>query len=183
MLIMLISTFIIGAAAAITCAVVYTFDVGYVIGAVLLLAAVICCVIAFLRRNKRPKRINGNVAAELAEIDEMTGLEFEQYSANLFEELGYEKVTVTGSSHDQGADIIMERDGVRFAVQCKVYSTRLGNTPVQEIVAAREFYGCHVGAVITNSYFTDFAVDLAKANRVLLWDRVHLASLIDKNIS
>lgn len=182
MLIMFIITFIIGAAVAITCAVIYSFNIGYIIGGALLLAGVICTLVAFLRRKKSAKRFNETVADELAEIDEMTGLEFEQYAAELFEELGYENVTVTGSSHDQGADIIMERDGVRFAVQCKVYSTRLGNTPVQEIVAAREFYGCHVGVVVTNSYFTDFAVDLAKANRVLLWDRVHLAALIDKNM-
>ena len=182
MLIMLIITFFIGAAIAITYALIYAFNAGYIIGGVLLLMGVVCTLVAFLRRKKGTKRFSGDVAAELAEIDEMTGLEFEQYAADLFEDLGYENVTVTGSSHDQGADIIMERDGVRFAVQCKVYSTRLGNTPVQEIVAAREFYGCHVGVVITNSYFTDFAVDLAKANRVLLWDRVHLAALINKNM-
>ena len=182
MLIMLIITFFIGASVAITCAVIYSFNAGYIIGGVLLLMGIVCTLVAILRRKKGTKRFSGDVAAELAEIDEMTGLEFEQYAADLFEKLEYENVTVTGSSHDQGADIIMERDGVRFAVQCKVYSTRLGNTPVQEIVAAREFYGCHVGVVITNSYFTDFAVDLAKANRVLLWDRVHLAALINKNM-
>ena len=100
----------------------------------------------------------------------------------LFDIFKKKKVELTVSSHDQGADIIMSRDGVRYAVQCKVYSTRLSNTPVQEITAAREYYGCHVGIVVTNSYFTDSAVELAAANRILLWDRAYIAKLIDENM-
>ena len=90
MFIMLIITFFIGAAIAITYALIYAFNAGYIIGGVLLLMGVVCTLVAFLRRKKGTKRFSGDVAAELAEIDEMTGLEFEQYAADLFEDLGYE---------------------------------------------------------------------------------------------
>lgn len=176
-------TFFLGASVSFLYGYMYSITAAYIVGAVLLLLCAVSFFAAFLgRKRKSPSPFSGNVADELNKIDEMSGLEFEEYAACLFSEIGYENVTVTASSHDQGADILMERDGVRFAVQCKVYSTRLGNTPVQEITAAREFYGCHVGAVITNSYFTDSAAELAKANRVLLWDRAYLAGLIDKNM-
>ncbi len=176
-------TLIVGAAAAFISGYVYTFEIAYIVGAALSVFALICLASILFRPSKRSSsRLAASVADQLREIDEMTGYEFETFAADLLEADGYEEVTVTSSSHDQGADIIMERDGVHFAVQCKVYSTRLGNTPVQEITAAREFYGCHVGVVITNSYFTDSAVELAKANRILLWDRAYLAALIDRNI-
>ncbi len=174
LLILSVLAFILGVA--------LTIKAAYIVGAVLLLTAIAFALTYFLKIKKRSAEISPSVADELARIDEMSGIDFEVYSADLLREAGYENVEVTGSSHDQGADILMERDGVRFAVQCKVYSTRLGNTPVQEITAAREFYNCHVGVVITNSYFTDSAIELAKANRILLWDRAYLVSLIDKNM-
>lgn len=183
MLAMIVATLLIGAASAFACGYIYSLNAGYIIGAGLIAILLIYIVIAAFRRSKSNRmQFSGSVADELAKIDEMSGLEFEKYAADLLETEGYENVTVTQSSHDQGADILMERDGVRFSVQCKVYSTRLGNTPIQEITAAREFYDCHVGVVVTNSYFTDAAVELALANRILLWDRAYLASLIDRNM-
>ena len=86
--------------------------------------------------------------------------------------------TADGSG-DHGADIIAEKEGVRYAVQCKCYSHDLGNTPVQEIFAAKEMYDCHVPVVMTNRYFTKGAKELAAKTKVLLWDRDVLKSMIE----
>lgn len=175
----------VAAAVSFICGYQFNSDVAYIIGAAAAVSALISAFAYVMRRKSYGKnkfKLRGSVPEKLARIDEMSGLEFEQYAAYLLESDGYENVSLTQGSHDQGADILMERESVRFAVQCKVYSTRLGNTPVQEITAAREFYDCHVGVVITNSYFTDGAVALAKANRILLWDRAALAAMLDRNM-
>ena len=176
-------TLLLGGIAAGVCGYFNDSVVYYAFGAIFVIVGILDLVSSvFCSKGRSSMKFSATVESELQKIDEMSGLEFEQYAADLLETVGFENVELTASSHDQGADIIMSRDGVRFAVQCKVYSTRLSNTPVQEITAAREYYGCHVGIVVTNSYFTDSAVELAAANRILLWDRAYIAKLIDENM-
>ena len=103
-------------------------------------------------------------------IDGMEGHAFEHWCADLLKKSGFANVEVTPASNDQGVDILATKEGVRYAIQCKNYSTPLGNTPVQEVNSGKIYYGCHVGVVMTNSTFTKGAVELAKATGVLLWD-------------
>lgn len=111
-------------------------------------------------------------------IDGLTGLEFEEYVAGLLKRNGFSDVVVTKASGDQGVDITALKDSVKYAFQCKHYSSKLDNTPVQEIYAGKSFYGCQVGVVVTNNYFTDGACELAGRIGVLLWDRDHLAEML-----
>lgn len=117
---------------------------------------------------------------DMKRIDAMEGHEFEHFIATLLRSLGYEKVEVTPGSGDQGVDVLAEKDGVRYAIQCKCYSTDLGNTPVQEVNTGKMVYQCHVGVVVTNRYFTQSAREAAKATGVLLWDRSKLEKLISQ---
>lgn len=111
-------------------------------------------------------------------IDLMKGQEFERYCANLLIAYGFKNIEVTKGSGDQGVDIVGYYNGFKFAVQCKRYSKKLGNSPVQEVVAGKNFYNCQNAMVITNNYFTDGAIQLAKANNVELWDRNKLMQVI-----
>ena len=111
-------------------------------------------------------------------VDGMEGHKFEYYCANLLRSNGFTEVTVTQASGDQGVDILATKDNVKYAIQCKNYSSNLGNTPIQEVYAGKVFYNCHVGVVMTNAEFTDSAKDLAKATGVLLWDRSVLKQMI-----
>lgn len=120
------------------------------------------------------------VVYDMSRIDAMEGHEFERFIANLLRKLGYQKVEVTPGSGDQGVDVLAEKDGVRYAIQCKCYSSDLGNTPVQEVNTGKMIYHCHVGVVVTNRYFTQSAREAAKATGVLLWDRSKLESLISQ---
>lgn len=113
-------------------------------------------------------------------IDGMDGHEFERFCADLLRKVGFSEVTVTPGSGDQGVDVLATKDGIKYAIQCKNYSSALGNTPVQEVTAGKQFYGCHVGVVMTNSTFTPGAIQLATATNVLLWDRRKLDELISK---
>jgi len=110
--------------------------------------------------------------------DEITGLEFEEFTTQLLQKIGYINVEKTKASGDQGVDVIAEKDGVRYAIQCKKYSTPLGNTPVQEVHAGKQFYNCHVGVVLTNNYFTPGAKALAEKTQIMLWDKDKLNQMI-----
>lgn len=117
--------------------------------------------------------------SELKETDGMDGHDFEYWCADLLRQVGYQNVEVTRGSGDQGVDITDEKGGVHYAVQCKCYASPLGNTPVQEVFAGKEMYGCQVAVVMTNSTFTDGARELAKKTRVLLWDRGALQNMLN----
>lgn len=113
----------------------------------------------------------GGIEPDLLTIDLMEGIDFEYWCADLLRKLSFSEVEVTRGSGDQGVDILATKDGVKYAVQCKCYTSNLGNKPIQEVHAGKAMYGCHVGAVMTNRYFTTGGRQLAEATGVLLWDR------------
>ena len=115
----------------------------------------------------------------LFSVDCMEGHRFEYFCADLLRANGFTNVNVTQASGDQGVDIIATKDFVKYAFQCKNYSSNLGNTPIQEVNSGKMFYRCHVAVVLTNSTFTPGAKQLADATGVLLWDRTMLMQLIE----
>lgn len=121
---------------------------------------------------------NTDFTSNIELIDSMDGHDFEYWCADLLRKLGYNHVDVTRGSGDQGVDVLAQKDGLKYAIQCKCYTSNLGNTPVQEVVAGKNFYHCHVAAVMTNRYFTSSAKELAEANEVLLWDRDWISTAI-----
>lgn len=120
----------------------------------------------------------GDYDNSISNIDSMEGHEFEHFVADLLRKMDYQKVEVTRGSGDQGVDILAVKDDVRYAIQCKCYTSDLGNTPIQEVNTGKMIYQCHVGIVVTNRYFTQSAKDAAKATGILLWDRDRLKKLI-----
>lgn len=122
--------------------------------------------------------LNSDTLFPTLNFDAMEGHEFEYFCADLLSRNGYKDVEVTRGSGDQGIDIIAYKDGIKYGVQCKCYSSAIGNKAVQEAFSGKTYYSCHVAAVLTNRYFTKSAKDLADNNRVLLWDRDKLEELI-----
>ena len=117
---------------------------------------------------------------ELDKIDvEMDGYDFENCSANLLLNNGFNNVEVTQYSGDFGVDIIAYKDDIKYAIQCKKYSSPVGIKAVQEVIGSKTMNDCHVAVVLTNNFFTSSAKELAKKNSVLLWDRNKLKELID----
>lgn len=104
------------------------------------------------------------------DVDVMTGLDFENLVARLFERSGY-SVQVTPPTGDQGVDVIAERKGLRLGIQAKCYAGKVPNSAVQQIVAGLAHYGLQRGLVVTNGDFTPSAIELAESNNVTLWDR------------
>lgn len=113
-------------------------------------------------------------------LDEMEGHDFEYYCAQLLRQNGFLEVEVTKGSGDYGIDILAEKDGITYAIQCKCYSAPVGVKAVQEAYAGRDYYDRMVGAVLTNQYFTAPAVEAAKKLKILLWDRGYLEGMLEE---
>lgn len=111
--------------------------------------------------------------ARIDEIDQMNGWQFEKKLAVLFQQMGY-KVEFTPTGRDFGADLILQSNGQRIAVQAKRYSKNVGVRAVQEVVGAMRKYDCEGALVVTNSFFTQPAKELAEFNDVELWSRDEL---------
>lgn len=114
------------------------------------------------------------------DMDMMEGHEFEFFCAELLKKNGFLEVEVTKGSRDYGVDILAQKDGISYAIQCKCYNTPIGIKAIQEAYAGRDYYDCMVGAVMTNQYFTTPAVEVAKKLKILLWDRGYLDSMVEE---
>lgn len=115
----------------------------------------------------------------LRRIDKMKGAEFEKFMKEVYFLLGY-KVEQTKISGDQGIDLIIKKFFKKTGVQLKRYSGKVGNSAVQEAVAGKKYYKLDKVCVLTTSYFTQSAKDLAKANGVELLNRDDLDKLLEK---
>ena len=103
-------------------------------------------------------------------IDCMSGIEFENCLKAHFEKMGY-SVKTTPKSGDYGVDLICKKGKERFVVQAKRYQGKIGISAVQQVIGGMHYYGCEKGMVITNSFFTKNACELAEKSNVVLWDR------------
>lgn len=95
------------------------------------------------------------------------GLEFEDWVASNLSKFGWNARSTKGSG-DQGVDVIATKNGVKVGVQCKLYSSNVGNKAVQEINAGRTFFKLDKVAVLTNAGYTKSARELAETCDVLL---------------
>lgn len=120
---------------------------------------------------------------ELLNPSNMSGPEFEERCAELLRKNGFINVIVTKKSGDHGADVLAEKDGISYAIQCKYYSSTVGNSAVQEAFYAKAFYGKDIAVVMTNSYFTRPAQEEAAKIHVKLWDKDTLRSLLKSSHS
>jgi HJR/Mrr/RecB family endonuclease len=153
---------------------------------------------------------NANLNLTIEEIDKLgdNGRDFEYYIAKLYRACGHiskttmdlkdendlpESIMNRAGNGEQGADVLVffnepqyvfgsMKDGL--IIQCKHYSSTVGNTAVQEVVGAVKMYEKHFlkklhPMVITNNYLTGPAIDLAKDNEVSYIDRDSICKLID----
>ena len=113
----------------------------------------------------------------------MAGVEFENFLASVFQELGY-KVRTTRTTGDQGVDLIVSKNGRKVAIQAKGYPrSTVGNKAVQEAHTGMVFYNCQAAVVITNSDFSSGAQQLAAKVGCLLIAGNQMRDLIEGTIT
>lgn len=150
----------------------------------IIVLVVIVCGIIFWEKHKRNRRIR--IGQQLYSDRELLHwlrwlkpAEFEKFVADLFSKLGY-KTKVTGGSHDEGVDVVAEKDGIKHYIQCKRY-----NNSTVGVSAVREFYGAitaHLtndkGYYITTNKFTLEAEKFAEDKPIELIDGARLIEYI-----
>ena len=141
-----------------------------VAGAALILVVIVWLFVWLMKRRLKPP----------VTLEEMEGHEFEYFCARLLEQRGFEEVEVTKGSGDYGIDILAEKEGVTYAIQCKRYTAPVGVKAIQEAYAGRDYYDRMVGAVMTNQYFTTPAVEAARKLKILLWDGGYLEEMLEE---
>lgn len=114
---------------------------------------------------------------QIIDISNLSGYQFEEALCNIFEKLGY-NTEITSKSHDQGADLIISQDDTKIVVQAKYYQGKVSNGAIQEIVAAKAYYGADGAMVVTTGSYTHSAIELAEVNDVVLWDGEKLSEVL-----
>lgn len=94
-------------------------------------------------------------------------LEFEALCARKMGQGGWD-AELTKASGDQGADVICRKGDTSIVLQCKLYSSPIGNKAVQEAFAAKSYYDLQHAAVVSNQSYTKSATELANMTGVLL---------------
>ena len=97
------------------------------------------------------------------------GKQFEVYMGRFFIYQG-NRVTFTKAGGDYGADLVIERDGVRTVVQCRQRKENTGVDGVQAVNSAKEVYHATRALIVSTSEFTKSALNLAKIHNVECWD-------------
>lgn len=115
--------------------------------------------------------------AQAAGLDQLSGVEFEEFLAGLFRAQGY-VAELTPTSGDYGADLILSKDGRRIAVQAKRHLGSVGVSAVQEALSGQAYYQCHTAWVITTGAFTPNALELAKKSGVKMIGRSEIGNLM-----
>lgn len=129
-----------------------------------------------MKRAKRGFRRRRYLRSSLWQIDHMEGTEFEEYLDAYFSSLGYRTKHI-GRTGDFGADLIMYKGGKKYVVQAKRYKQRVGVAAVYEVLGAKHYYKANKCIVVTNSFYTNQAKELARGAGVDLWDRNKLLSM------
>jgi restriction system protein len=140
----------------------------YVGGAVLLVVIVFFMIRSFIKRLRIKKVFT------MSDIDNMNGVKFEYYLADILRKRGFTNVRVT-EKYDLGVDIIAKKDGVIWGIQAKRYNSMVRASAVRAAYTALSHYGCSRAIVITNNYFSNPAKTLAAETGTLLIDRDELA--------
>lgn len=115
----------------------------------------------------------------VASLDDLDGHDFEYYCADLLRDNGFLDVEVTQGSGDHGIDILARKDDITYAIQCKCYSSNVGNAAIQQVNTGKQLYRKDIAVVLTNQYFTQQAKNEATAIGVKLWDRNKLRQFIE----
>jgi len=115
---------------------------------------------------------------DLADLELVSGHEFEYVLAAVFERIDGD-ATVTEGSGDQGIDVVWFKDDETLGVQAKAYDidNPVGNSAVQEAYTGstvRKQYDITTSAVVTTSRYTDGAKEAAKQSDVALYGREDL---------
>ena len=126
--------------------------------------------------------VEAGAIAETGDFDLLqvkTGEDYERFVRELCEDSAFE-CAMTPKTGDQGVDLIVSKGSIRIAIQCKYYSSAIGNAAVQEVIGGKNFYNCDYACVVSNQDYTPQAKTLARASDVELLSHETLIPYLKK---
>jgi len=128
-------------------------------------------------RRWREEEAVGAGRRTLAEVDAMTGTEFEELVAALCRRDGCTRVRRVGGAGDNGADVLGRLpDGRTMVVQCKRYapSRAIPNRELRDLLGARVHFEADLAVFVTTTRFTGPSEKFARHHGILAVHRDHL---------
>lgn len=112
-------------------------------------------------------------------FDKITPKNFERLVGKIFERMGY-SVQITGSTGDEGIDLICTRRGEyeKIIVQCKRYKGKVGAPTIRDFYGALLHSKASKGYIVTTGHFTSNASNWAKGKPIELINRENLIRLL-----
>ncbi|MFI9723632.1 restriction endonuclease [Streptomyces sp. NPDC052396] len=126
-----------------------------------------------LRSRDRNWRRQEAVAAghrTLAEVDRMSGTEFEELVAELCRRDGCSEVRRVGGTGDQGADVVGRLpDGRTMVVQCKRYAPRsaIASREMRDLLGSQVHFGADVAVFVTTTRLSGPSQDVVRKNGII----------------
>jgi len=115
---------------------------------------------------------NDSIKSENDELEfdkNMSPNDYEYYCKDILVAQGID-ARVTKQSGDQGVDVIVhnKNNEIVVVIQCKLYSSAVGNKAVQEVYSAKQHFGAKFAMVVTNNTYTKSAIELSNTTGVKL---------------
>ncbi|MET8249580.1 restriction endonuclease [Streptomyces sp. NPDC005202] len=113
----------------------------------------------------------------LAEVDAMTGTEFEELVASLCRRDGCTEVCRVGGAYDNGADVVGRLpDGRTMVIQCKRYAptSTIASREMRDLLGAKVHFGADVAVFVTTTRFSRPSEKFAVQHGILAVHRDHL---------
>ena len=132
-------------------------------------------------RRKERQQLVANVSQSKAAdvLDGMTWQQFERLVAEAFRLQGFRAMETGGGGADGGVDLVLNRNGEKFLVQCKQWRAyKVGVEVVRELYGVMAAMGATGGFVVTSGRFTEEATSFASGRNVKLIDGLALHGLI-----
>lgn len=133
---------------------------------------------AFRRRKRRQLLSDVAQSTSASVLDGMSWQEFELLVGEAFRQKGF-AVAESGGGADGGVDLVLEKNGEKFLVQCKQWRAfKVGVEIVRELYGVMAARGAAGGYVVTSGQFTQEAKEFASGRNISLMDSVALRDLI-----
>lgn len=127
-------------------------------------------------RSSRP-RTTEDLLAQLRAID---WFQFEKIVALAYRKLGFTVTRRGGANPDGGIDLLISKDGITWAVQCKQWKTwNVGVKAVRELLGAMTDARVDRGIFVTLCGYTGEAKLLAEKHRIEMLNETGLAGMLE----
>ncbi len=132
---------------------------------------------SYLKFKEQKERERGHRALDILNIDGISRTEFENYVIRLLTHRGF-KVETTGEKIALGVTLIAKKHDHKYAVQIERQTGAVSRLAVSDVDREKHRYGCDKVILITNSHFSEDAIELARSKGCELVDRYTLGKWI-----